>query len=373
VGVAIAPFLFSSLVRQAREIGVRGTQTLNTAKGAAAIGKEWASLHAPYRGTTLRQSKRIGATVALLLLSCFAALAQDRGDEGGTLGILIITKEGMVLSADSRATFATGHDDKAVKLFKIGPRSGCMVAGRVIGTNPQRTLGWNLPAEIERITALPGMNDDVLSFGGLLASGLQLAIDRGMFEPPQEDVFEDDPEIAAILVAGYHIIEGGHGIPERYMARGQKVRFVKSTVEDIRGSGYRALHSIVSAIPAKDYGVLEVNGPGGFSIFTNGNDTILKSILRGNKSTGSPTISGSFITRDLAHTHELPAIKTYLQMRASRTLDAMTLKQAVELSDVLINEVIRLAGDELGIGGHVDIATITRQQGFEWVPGHSPK
>ena len=42
------------------------------------------------------------------------------------------------------------------------------------------------------------------------------------------------------------------------------------------------------------------------------------------------------------------------------------------LSRPLVRENIALAGDDLGIGGQVDIATITRPARFQWIQGHDP-
>ena len=42
------------------------------------------------------------------------------------------------------------------------------------------------------------------------------------------------------------------------------------------------------------------------------------------------------------------------------------------LSWPLVRENIALAGDDLSIGGQVDIATITRPARFQWFQGHDP-
>lgn len=75
---------------------------------------------------------------------------------------------------------------------------------------------------------------------------------------------------------------------------------------------------------------------------------------------------------DLTELSKDPAMSMYFDLRDRGQLDSMSLEQAVDLAFALIRANIRLAGDDLGIGGHVDIATITRQQGFQWVPGHDP-
>lgn len=92
-------------------------------------------------GTHVRRVKLLTiALVVCILILPSAGLGQqppgtpDPSNVGyGTLGLLITTKEGMVLAADSRTTYVdtNRHDDHAVKVFRLSEHAGAMIAGIV--------------------------------------------------------------------------------------------------------------------------------------------------------------------------------------------------------------------------------------------------
>ena len=159
---------------------------------------------------------------ALLLMICvflgehaFVSNAQNlpevsSGSGRGTFGLLIITKDGMVFAADSRTTYGNGrHDDHAVKVFQLGSHSGCMIAGQVTQTPVRGRLGYNLVEEIVKTARRPGLYDSPTVFKGILEEGLSAAIRSSLLEPPKVASFDDDAEVASMLIGGYHIVEGG--------------------------------------------------------------------------------------------------------------------------------------------------------------------
>jgi len=304
--------------------------------------------------------------------------AQDNLSVGsGTLGVLIITREGMVLAADSRTTYSNGHghDDRAVKIFKLG-NAGCMVAGTVVAPPTVGTFGFNLPKEIETIAGIPQVLDSPSVYEGYLEHRLGTAIDEGIIKVLAADFFDDDQEIASVLLGGYHLVKGGQPpskIPDRYLDEAYKIKYLSRPTPSIEG-GRSVLGPFNSAysVPVRQYYVLEVAGPGPFVIFTNGNDHLLKAILHGKQSWPILTSKDRLREVDLRSVSEDPEMKSYFELKNRGQLDSMSLAQAVKLADSLIEENIRLAGDDLGIGGQVDIATITRMEGFRWVPEHDP-
>jgi hypothetical protein len=309
------------------------------------------------------------------LVSSPLLLAQDTSGVGrGTLGVLIITKEGMVLAADSRTTYGDGrHDDRAVKLFKLG-NSGCMVAGKVVSPPAPRNFGFNLVEEIQSISRVPTFMDNPSIYEGVLESRLSTAIQKGVLDVPPADFFDDDQEIASVLIGGYELVKAGPPttIPDRYLAHAYKVKYLSRREASIHGGGPVDIFNRVYSERVRNYSVLNVSDPGPFAIFTNGNDQLLKAMLLGRRSWPIVKIDRRIRDVDLKAIEDDPDLNSFLAMKNRGQVDSVSLAQAIKLADALIRENIRLAGDDLGIGGQVDIATITRQEGFQWVTGHDP-
>ena len=122
--------------------------------------------------------------IALLVFACIlvAGIQPQRvwsqNNSGkGTLGLLIITKEGMVLAADSRTIYSSGaQDDSAVKIFQLGRSSGCMLAGTVFVQSNGFSRGFDLGEEIRKVSRRPRLIDDPDYFLTSLSQQLENAI-----------------------------------------------------------------------------------------------------------------------------------------------------------------------------------------------------
>ena len=191
---------------------------------------------------------------------------------------------------------------------------------------------------------------------------------------PPADFFEDDQEIASVLIAGYELIKGGPPsmIPDRYMTRAYKVKYLSRRAASIDGGGPVQTYNRVYSDVVRDYSVLDVSDPGPFAIITNGNDQLLRAMLLGRRSYSIITTNGGLKDVDLRSIEDNPDLNSFFALKNRGQLDSISLAQAVKLADALIRENIALAGDDLGIGGHVDIATITRQDGCQWIQRHDP-
>src|SRR5579884_3708791 len=157
-------------------------------------------------GRQIRRCLLLPVVLSSLIGTRPIAAQEPEGVGRGTLGVLIITKQGMVLAADSRTTYGNGrHNDTAVKIFKLGS-SGCMIAGTVVSPGVPTGIGFNLPQEIQSISGADSFMDSPLVYEGLLENRLSTAIQMGVFYTPQPEFFDDDQEIASVLIGGYQLI-----------------------------------------------------------------------------------------------------------------------------------------------------------------------
>ena len=319
--------------------------------------------------------------IALLVFTCILVAgvqpqrvwSQNKSGKG-TLGLLIITREGMVLAADSRTTYSSGaQDDSAIKIFQLGRSSGCMLAGTVSVQSNGSSRGFDLGEEIRKVSQRPRPIDDPDYFLISLSQQLEKAIYGAAKKMASGKFSEDDTDVASLLIGGYSVSTGEQALPEHYFEKAFKLNILttpRSSIEE--GNGVAAYNQPNSEV-LRRYQVLDVHGPGPFVIFTNGNDQLLKSILAHRRTFFLLTPRGMLREISLTDLSREDALNTYFELREGNQLDAMSLTQAVRLADALIRINIELAGTDLGIGGQVDIATITREDGFRWVPGHSPK
>jgi Proteasome subunit len=242
----------------------------------------------------MKQIRSAALLTILCSLLCFAAVGQENSGAGtGTLGLIIITKDGLVFAADSRTTYGNGvRDDSAVKIFKLSEHSGCMLAGIVV-QRPLRTPGFefDLIHEIRALASVPNLKDLPSVYADLLQLQLSAAIDRGLINLPQLDSFEDDPEIASVLMGGYGYVQGGgvSKIPDYYIDQASKIKYMS------RGSQISRYNSVYTNV-VRNYFSPEIAGPVRFSLFTNGNDQLLTAMLRGRQKWSITTITHSFRT-----------------------------------------------------------------------------
>ncbi len=319
--------------------------------------------------------------IALLVFTCIlvAGIQPQRvwsqSNSGkGTLGLLIITREGMVLAADSRTIYSTGaQDDSAVKIFQLGHSSGCMLAGTVFVQSTSVIRGFDLGEEIRKVSQRSRDIDDPEYFLTSLSQQLESAIYGATKKMAPGKFFEDDTDVASLLIGGYSGSTGESALLDRYFEKAFKLNILSAPGHSIADGNGVAVYNQPNSEVLRRYRVLDIHGPGPFAIFTNGNDQLLKSILAHRRTFFLLTPRGMLREISLTDLSREDALNTYFELREGNQLDAMSLTQGVRLADALIRINIELAGTDLGIGGQVDIATITREDGFRWVPGHSPK
>ena len=124
--------------------------------------------------------------IPFLLISTQLSFAQISWALVVGCSVLIITKQGMVLAADSRTTYRNGrHDDNAVKILKL-QSSGCMVAGVVERPPSRGNLGFSLRDQIQSISWNPSFHDNTTIYESVLKWRLSTAIGRELSMCPRQ-------------------------------------------------------------------------------------------------------------------------------------------------------------------------------------------
>jgi len=275
--------------------------------------------------------------------------------ERGTLGIVIITRQGIVFAADSRSAKADGtFDDTADKVFRLSDKAACTVAG-IVALQHQifgEMMGFDFPKAIEeysRNTVAPGSSPM-----SLMAEWLGRRLTRDLplgFAFATADPYADGGPIATVVIAGYSdVLMVKNPFMEAY-----KLALVVATQVG-PGPSVRVTAS-EPTIVRRYWGPDIKRAP--FALFTNGNAQVVLAIFESD----NEAVQAS---------RNIPAIARFLALRGKGELDSMTLDEATALAEALVRESIRVAGPRLGIGGQIDIAQITEDNGFRWVPGHEP-
>ncbi len=275
--------------------------------------------------------------------------------ERGTLGVIILTTNGIVLAADSRSMRANqSFDDTADKIFRLSENSACTIAGTVSLQNNffGRTMGFDFPKTIEdyRTRNLVAGSMPMSSEAKWLGLALTMDLSRGLALGTASPL-ADGGSIGTVVVAGYSKV----GSRQHLQMEAYKLKLEVAT--QIGPTPNVSLHASDPTIVRRYWAPDLEHAP--FALFTNGNAQVVLAIL----GSQSPQFEAS---------RKLPAIGKYFALGNDGKLNEMTLEEAIALAEALINESIRIAGDKLGIGGQIDIATITLDNGFRWVPGHEP-
>lgn len=348
------------------------------------------------RGKTMRNVSRHLLAAMTFVLAAVPAFAQGGGtslaadsqgtsgagipmrSERGTLGVAIFTKYGVVIAADSRSSTGDHQfDDHANKVFQLSDTSACTISGIV---RDQRRffntlMGFDFRGVIEKYAQQQGHSSGPYKINAdadVLADRLSKDLSTMSFLGPEPSPLDDGETIGSLIVVGYSKTQAGPGIPEHPVLAGYKVNI--NTKVEVRSHSGRISTAYSAAQPTQIRSYLIIGEGAGFAIFTDGNDGLIKPTLEGTRPdwTFWPDWTDKAVTVNLQSIRANPAIKKYLQLKNNGNLESMTLEEAVDLANALISENIRVAGSELGIGGQVDIATITAEKGFSWVPGHSP-
>jgi hypothetical protein len=269
--------------------------------------------------------------------------------------LVVIAKAGIAIAADSRSTHADGtYDDNAQKVFRVTDKLACTLAGGVAarGVFAFMARGFDFPALLRARASSsrpPHGRWQWNAEAGELAE--ELTANLGNISGLMASEYDDGGTVAWLLTAGYDdsmIGEKRPGIEAHKM--GLNVSIAASNggpmlvpSDPVEAHSYKAWHWDTAK----------------FSMIFNGNAQVIHAIVDGN-----PRFEAS---------RNVPAIARYFELRSQNKLDSITLEEEVNLAEALIAETIRIAGPQLGVGGQVDIATMTPNTVFQWVSGHDPK
>lgn len=256
----------------------------------------------------------------------------------GTIDIAISTREGFVLAADSRVTSGNSHADNAQKAFAVGSRAACVVAGLVgsemhmegfelrdaLGTHlidlDERAFGESRPVSASEIA-------QTFSSGLDSVAGLLLPVAGGR------------PSIVGAVSA---VSISPDGQPEWVTL---------SLPIDVRYAQYtnQYYYSIGPPIYMSRPLILGLR----FDIQALGVPYIAEHLLKANGPAGDSFSSA-------------PIMLKFYDRKRSGHLDDFTLAEAVDLAKLLINATITLAPAEAGVGGAIDVLSVTNT-GVHWV------
>jgi hypothetical protein len=251
----------------------------------------------------------------------------------GTVDVIISTKDGFVLATDSRLTESSGHRDNGIKLFEVGKAGGAVIAGLIGAELGMRgyPLRESIGGAIQRLNR-DHRNEFVSAIGTVRAGYL-----------------------GADLVAGLQINDGTH---------------LSGYTAEISAVAYDAQHRpdwVTVGLPftTKTYDA-ETFGAVGEPI---PKDPTMCGDYFGYVILGHPEIARSMLESakpSFGRISEQPVMLKYYRLKAAHKLDEMTLAEAVELARALVDATIRFAPADYGVGGPIDVATVT-PQGFTWV------
>lgn len=288
--------------------------------------------------------------------------------ERGTLGIVVVTRQGIVIAADSRSTRGDGsYSDDAQKVFRIGDRLAGTIAGQVAWFESffGHVQGFDFPESLREIEAKRRTIEragrkwvvrSVEEEADWIGRKLSISLCGGLvFQKPR--LLSDGCRLATLIVAGFAESPPWNldNLEVTYEAEAYKSGLDLATV--IGPTGAVRFEGTAPTVLRRYRYPIPSTGP--FGMILNGNGQIVRGILE----TDHPA---------LADSRRVPEIAHYLSLVGSRELETMTLDAANGLAKALIEESIRIAGRELGIGGQVDIANVTTSDGFRWVKGHEP-
>jgi hypothetical protein len=256
----------------------------------------------------------------------------------GTIDLIVATRGGFVLATDSRATSETGYSDDAQKAFAIGPSTAVVIAGLIgsevslAGFQLRDAMGTWLSHRSETANQRhesPSATDVAQTFRhGLYAVAGLLIPNPGGSRPSVVGAMSAvsvSPNGAAEWITMY--------VP-------------LATAYDSSGIDY---YTVGEPIPIYHSLALGLR----FDVQALGFPTVVEKLMGAN-APGDDEYSRSLILR-----------KFYERKRAG-TLDRFTIKEAVDLARTLVAATVALAPKEAGVGGPVDILTVT-PQGISWV------
>jgi 20S proteasome alpha/beta subunit len=255
----------------------------------------------------------------------------------GSVDVIISTKEGFVLATDSRLTTKTDsgtrYGDDAQKLFRVGTQTACVVAGLQSSKagsgilRPANAIGTTLLALDRSALTSPITAENAATSFYL---GIKQIAELGNW--PRSEVPQTG-ELSVVSVTPEGTSDWiSLSVPLKATGRSSEVQLsAGSPTYSIRGTG-RPLHFAFDVIGQRAIvdRMLQADGP----------------------------------ERD-KHTQSSIMVRYYRQKRAGQ-LDRFTLAEAIMLARELVQATIDLAPESAGVGGPIDIATITKN-GFHCI------
>jgi hypothetical protein len=271
----------------------------------------------------------------------------------GTITIVIATPEGFVLAADSRVT-ETGidaqgqkvvhYEDNAQKLFKIGAQTACVIAGlsgsQVPGHGDFRVfrvedaIASNLVLLDQRATAehrSPDAREVEMMFLGSFRGVADLL--------PWLDGVEDGQQLGGLDVVSFT----DKAVPQWLSI---KIAADISTAID----GTQIVRTGDPVIERRKEG-----NPLTFDFWPLGQPMIANEMLNATR-----PVSGNGFSR-------YKIMLRYYRLKRDGKLNDLTLRDAVRIAELVIKATEQLAPTESGVGGPIDIATLTAARGVTWI------
>jgi hypothetical protein len=258
----------------------------------------------------------------------------------GTLDVVISTKEGFVLAADSRLTHEHGaepptYTDDTQKLFTLGPRAAVVMAGlagtdmKMSGFRLSPQMGSQLVALDEAVTKLK-REAPALWLARFFAGGFEGVV--GLAATTTEpNKLVGQAEVVSIL-------EDGH-------AEWVSVRLKPQLIQDDLGDFY--------AVAPPQYIQHDLSKGLHFNVWPIGQPTVVLQLT-----SASAPIDNGFSNSAV--------MRKYYSRKAASKLDDYTLTEAIELAMGLETESARALPRKAGVGGPIDVLTLTKK-GPEWI------
>ncbi|MFI5071390.1 MAG: hypothetical protein ACHP8A_10925 [Terriglobales bacterium] len=255
----------------------------------------------------------------------------------GTVDVVISTTEGFVLATDSRLTVTTDsgtiHRDDAQKLFPVGKQTACVVAGLQasrVGSGvlrPANAIGTTL-LSLDRLAFTNRMTADNI------ATSYYFAMKQiGELGDWPRDEIDQIGELSLVSVN----VDG----TSDWISLS-----VPLTATDKNAGGPLSAR-------APTYSIRETGRPLHFGFGVIGQREIANRLLGDNRSERDKHSRSCIMTR-------------YYRLKRAGQLDQLTLIEGIILARELIQATIDSAPQSAGVGGPIDIATVTKT-GFHWI------
>jgi 20S proteasome alpha/beta subunit len=285
----------------------------------------------------------------VLPTSVFGPLELKSVSVHGTIDVVIATRQGYVLATDSRATLSGGtYRDDAQKLFTIGERAACVIAGLTgadfgaEGFHLTDAIGSHI-AELDRWAH--GHPVGASDIAKAVASGLD-SVSGLLLPAPARPMLVGEVSIVSI---------GPSGKPE-WVSLAMPFN---STYVD--GQAIFQSSTPMYYVHATSLGLR-------FDIQALGQPQVVNALIDADSANAricrtQPGQPGWCV--DPKFTHSAVMREFYLRKRLG-TLDGFSLKSAIELSRTLIQATLETAQSSWGVGGPIDVLTVTKT-GARWI------